>query len=199
MNFHCHSLQEAIHKHLNSFHKRWQLTCTTNGNTYRQNKEDEKKAVKWNSHHHAYCIIYTDLRVYLINWSAVITEQCKKNYHFQSHTSHGILKSQLSTYCVLPAQYKVQHFSLHTLLPAQYELWHSQVQLLIYSAFSSIQDVAYSTTVLHILSASTFPYTIQATFVCSSHISSSFMFIKDKFFLANFATPIPKTEYFINQ
>lgn len=116
------------------------------------------------------CLLYNiySFRVYLIDWSAFITEQCKKkNHHFQSNTSHGILKPQLSTYCVLPAQYKVQH---------------TVTVLLTLPAFSSILDVAYLTTVLHTLSDFTSPYTIHATFVYSSHTSACFMFTKDKFF-----------------
>ena len=138
--------------------------------------------------HSPSCPLYNvyRFRVYLINWSAVITEQCKKKIIISSpieamaylnHNSPHTVCFQLNTRCNI-----LLHFSLHSLLPAQYELWHSQVQLLTYSAFNSIQDVVYLTTVLHILSTSTFPYTIQATFVCSSHTSASFMFIKDKFF-----------------
>jgi len=133
------------------------------------------------------CLLYNihRFRVYIINWSAVITEQCKKilisspiqAMSYLSHSSPHTVCFQLNTRCNLLLQ-----FSLHCLLPAQYELWHSQVQLLIYSAFSSIQDVAYSITVPHILSASTFPVHHTSNFCMFSHTSAPFMFIKDKFF-----------------
>jgi len=149
----------------------------------KQKRREESSKVKQSPS----CLLYNiyRFRVYLINWSAIITEQWKKiiisspiqAMAYLNHSSPHTVCFQLNTRCNILLQ-----FSLHSLFPAQYELWHSQVQLLIYSAFTSIRDVTYSITVLHILSASTFPYTIQATFVCSSHTSASFMFIKDKFF-----------------
>ena len=139
--------------------------------------------------------MYTDLEFILLidlllsqnNAKKIIISSPIQAMAYLNHSSPHTLCFQLNKRCNILLQ-----FSLHSLLPAQYELWHSQVQLLIYSAFSSIQDMVYLSTFLHIISASTFPYMIQATFICSSYTSASFMFIKDKFFLANFATPIPK-------
>lgn len=137
-----------------------------------------------NSHHHAYCIIYTDLEFILLICLLLSQNNANKSFPVQykpwntSTTVPHILCDSSSIQCVT---YSLQ-FSLHSLPPAQYELWNSQVQLLIYVLCFQLN------TRFGILNHSS-PHTLcfnlslhHTTNFCSSHTSASFMYIKGKFF-----------------